>query len=61
MLITQGGILVRTRVEEISIVGRNTQGVKLISLQGEEKLIGVTKIESMADEDEVANNSEFMH
>jgi DNA gyrase subunit A len=52
---------VRTRVEEISIVGRNTQGVKLISLQGEEKLIGVTKIESMGDEDEAPDDSELVH
>lgn len=61
MLITQGGTLVRTRVEEISIVGRNTQGVKLISLQGEERLIGVAKIESMGDEDEAPDNSELVH
>ncbi|MBL8251253.1 MAG: DNA gyrase subunit A, partial [Candidatus Competibacter sp.] len=49
MLITDGGTLVRTRVEEISVVGRNAQGVKLISLQGEEKLVGVEKIEGMGD------------
>ncbi|WP_034431173.1 DNA gyrase C-terminal beta-propeller domain-containing protein, partial [Candidatus Contendibacter odensensis] len=41
MLITDGGTLVRTRVEEISLVGRNTQGVKLINLHGGEKLVGV--------------------
>ena len=49
MLISDGGTLVRTRVGEISIVGRNAQGVKLISLQGEEKLAGVEKIEGIAD------------
>ena len=49
MLITDGGTLVRTRVGEISVVGRNAQGVKLISLHGEEKLVGVEKIESMGD------------
>ncbi|MCB1820912.1 MAG: DNA gyrase subunit A, partial [Candidatus Competibacteraceae bacterium] len=51
MLITDGGTLVRTPVEGISLVGRNTQGVKLISLQGQEKLIGVEKIESMGETD----------
>ncbi len=51
MLITDGGTLVRTRVEEISAVGRNTQGVKLISLQGTEKLVGVEKIESIGEVD----------
>jgi len=44
MLITNGGTLVRTRVDEISIFSRNTQGVKLIALQGDEKLIGIAKI-----------------
>jgi DNA gyrase subunit A len=51
MLITDGGTLVRTPVEGISLVGRNTQGVKLISLQGQEKLIGVEKIESIGETD----------
>jgi len=51
MLITSGGTLVRTRVDEISIMGRNTQGVRLISLGGEEKLTGVERIE-IVDEEE---------
>ncbi len=41
MLITDGGTLVRTRVSEISIMGRNTQGVKLIRPSEGEKLAGV--------------------
>jgi DNA gyrase subunit A len=41
MLISNGGTLVRTHVKEISIMGRNTQGVRLINLQGAEKLVGV--------------------
>ena len=32
MLITNGGILVRTKVQDVSVVGRNTQGVRLIKL-----------------------------
>ncbi|MBE0511157.1 MAG: DNA gyrase subunit A, partial [Gammaproteobacteria bacterium] len=44
MLITDAGTLVRTRVDEISIVGRNTQGVKLINLTKNEKLIGLERI-----------------
>ena len=52
MLITDGGTLVRTRVAEVSVVGRNTQGVKLINLTGKEKLIGLERIvESESDED----------
>jgi len=52
MLITNAGTLVRTRVDEISVMGRNTQGVRLISLGGDEKLTGVERIESV-DEAEV--------
>ncbi len=56
MLITDGGILVRTRVEEISLVGRNTQGVKLINLQGSEKLVGIEKIENIGEEVEAGGD-----
>lgn len=55
MLITDGGTLVRTRVDGISVVGRNTQGVTIIRLDKKEKVIGVDKIEGLAgvdDEDE---------
>ena len=44
MLITTGGVLIRTRVKEISVVGRNTQGVRLIDLGEGEKLAGVEKV-----------------
>lgn len=44
MLITEGGTLVRTPVDEIPVLGRNTQGVKLISLTGNERLAGVERI-----------------
>ncbi len=51
MLITDGGTLVRTPVEGISLVGRNTQGVTLIKLQGSEKLTGIERIESIGEVD----------
>ena len=44
MLITSGGTLVRTKVNEISVMGRNTQGVKLISLDKDEILSGIERI-----------------
>ena len=44
MLISNGGVLVRTRVNEISIMGRNTQGVRLISLTDGETLVGVERV-----------------
>jgi len=51
MLITDGGTLVRTRVAEISVQGRNTQGVKLIGLSSGEKLVGVERIEERESEE----------
>lgn len=50
MLITSGGTLVRIRVDEISVVGRNTQGVRLIRLDSGERLVGLDKIESLNEE-----------
>lgn len=47
MLISDAGTLVRTRVEEISIVGRNTQGVRLINLSEGERLVGIQRIEEV--------------
>lgn len=45
MLISDHGTLVRTRVEEISVMSRNTQGVRLIRLSGEERLVGVERVD----------------
>ena len=52
MLITNAGTLVRTRVNEISIVGRNTQGVTVIRLDKGEKVVGVDRIEGLGDDDD---------
>jgi DNA gyrase subunit A len=45
MLINNQGTLVRTRVAEISVIGRNTQGVKLINIGEGEKLSGLQRVE----------------
>jgi DNA gyrase subunit A len=50
MLITSGGTLIRTRVKEISIVGRNTQGVTLIGLEDGEHLAGLERVAESEDE-----------
>jgi len=44
MLISNGGTLVRTRVNEISVMGRNTQGVRLIKLTRGEMLVGIERV-----------------
>jgi hypothetical protein len=45
MLMSSGGTLVRTRASEVSVLGRNTQGVRLIRLDEGERLIGVESVE----------------
>ena len=49
MLISDQGTLVRTRVSEVSTLGRNTQGVTLIKVQGGERLVGVAPILDVED------------
>jgi len=44
MLVSDQGTLVRTRVNEVSQLGRNTQGVTLIKVSEKEKLVGVERI-----------------
>jgi DNA gyrase subunit A len=56
MLITDGGTLVRTLVDDVSIMGRNTQGVKMISLTKDEKLIGIARIERLDDEEDISGD-----
>jgi DNA gyrase subunit A len=50
MLISSNGTLVRTTVDEISVQGRNTQGVRLIRLgEAGERLVGIERIESLEE------------
>ncbi|GAB1265982.1 DNA topoisomerase (ATP-hydrolyzing) subunit A [Aurantivibrio infirmus] len=51
MLISDQGTLVRTRVDEVSVLGRNTQGVRLIKLKTGEHLVGVERIEETGEEE----------
>ena len=54
MLITTGGVLIRTRVREIRELGRATQGVTLIALDPGEKLAGLEKVVESEDDPELA-------
>lgn len=47
MLISSSGTLVRTPVSDISVIGRNTQGVRLIRVEAGQRLVGLARIESM--------------
>jgi DNA gyrase subunit A len=44
MMLTNGGQAVRTRVNEVRIIGRTTQGVRLINLAKDDQLIGINRI-----------------
>ena len=52
MLISSAGTLVRTQVSEVSTLGRNTQGVRLIRLADEDKLVGLERIAALNGDDE---------
>ena len=52
MMISDGGTLIRTSVEEVRVMGRNTQGVRLIRLAEGEKLVEIERIELLATDDD---------
>jgi len=63
MIITENGIMIRTRVEEISTMGRNTQGVRVINLKDGDGIADVTRVidtdaaeEAEGDDEAAATN-----
>jgi len=52
MLISSNGTLVRTAVDDISVQGRNTQGVRLIRVGKEQRLVGLARIEFIEEDEE---------
>lgn len=58
MLISDQGTLVRTRVDEVSVLGRNTQGVRVIRLKSGEKLVNLGRIEETEDDGEETGGEE---
>ena len=51
MLISQVGTLVRTPVADVSVMGRNTQGVRLIRLDKSDRLVGLERVEGLQEDD----------
>jgi len=51
MIITKGGIIIRTPVDAVNVIGRNTQGVRLINLKGDE-VIDVTSAAKIEEDEE---------
>ncbi|WP_127470872.1 DNA gyrase subunit A [Thiomicrorhabdus aquaedulcis] len=56
VLITNKGTLVRTRVSEVSVVGRNTQGVKLINVTKGEQVVGLAVVDLEQDDDSLTDD-----
>src|SRR5947208_7081523 len=52
MLVTSGGKVIRLRVNEIRVIGRNTQGVRLIGLDEGEHVASVARLAEREDESE---------
>lgn len=53
MIITMAGIIIRVAVNEISTTGRNTMGVKIINVDGEDKVVSLARInDELLEEDE---------
>jgi DNA gyrase subunit A len=57
MLISNQGTLVRTRADEVSILSRNTQGVRVIRTKEGESLVGVQRIDEPAEIPELETDS----
>ena len=52
MLISSSGTLVRTAVGDISVQGRNTQGVRLIRVEEDQRLVGLARIEAIEEDED---------
>jgi DNA gyrase subunit A len=59
MIITDKGQVIRTKISGISLLGRNTQGVRLINVKEDEKVVAVEKI-AEAEEDDSANGDDTL-
>ncbi|WP_416897506.1 MAG: DNA gyrase subunit A [Minwuia sp.] len=57
MLVTNGGKLIRIRVDEVRIAGRNTQGVTLFSVGDGERVVSVTRLADADEDDEDENGA----
>ncbi|MEK6777326.1 MAG: DNA gyrase subunit A [bacterium] len=53
MMITRNGLVIRMRVSGVSVIGRNTQGVKLIGIEKDDKVTSITTLAEKEDEEEM--------
>jgi DNA gyrase subunit A len=60
LLITRDGKILRTRAKDISVQGRNTQGVRLLETEGSDKVVSLAKVVERDDEKDIATEKEEM-
>ncbi|CDT00640.1 MULTISPECIES: DNA gyrase subunit A [Sphingobacterium] len=53
MIINKSGIVIRISVEQLRVMGRATQGVRLINLKGDDEIASITKVDREEEEEEV--------
>ena len=58
MIITQEGMIIRQKVDVVSLISRNTQGVRLINLTGADKVRDITYVPSEPDDEEIDAEAE---
>jgi DNA gyrase subunit A len=58
MIINKSGVIIRIAISELRVMGRATQGVRLITLKGDDEIASVAKIEHDEEEDEIAGTDE---
>ena len=58
MLVTNGGKIIRLRIKDIRVIGRNTQGVRLIDLDEGERVVSLARLAEKEDEDESGEEGE---
>jgi DNA gyrase subunit A len=60
MVITTNGVVIRQNIDDISVIGRNTQGVKIIRLDADDQVSDIAKIVQEEDVDET-NEADEAH
>ena len=59
LVVTKNGNIIRTDINRISVIGRNTQGVKIISLQENDSVIDITLCERYQEENNDNENNDI--
>src|SRR5699024_2506461 len=57
-IVTNHGVIIRLVMEEVSVLGRNTQGVRLIKLSGDQKVATVAKVKEEIEEEALTLDNE---